>query len=427
MFKYLLTALILTISINAEAQRLNKRQVKRIFDRSEIMQEHFVGFVLYDQEKERVIYGENASKYFLPASNTKLFTLYAALNMLGDSIPALRYEERGDSLIVWGTGDPTFLHEKFEDQRAFEFLKNHNKQIYLSMERDGASVMEPSNWRADINTFPIAANTALVTGGQEGFKSFPSLIAQYIQPDSSYVADNFALRRAKVGYELNYPLLPVPDEFESKVLYTVGAELTAELLSDTLKKEVKLTNLAMPVEAKTLYSVRTDSLLKHMMLPSDNFLAEQILLLCSSTLEGEMGIKRTIDHSLKNFMDDLPAEPKWSDGSGLSRFNLFTPETLIALIGKIKDKVGDEERLKDLMPVGGLSGTLKSTYQLDNGIPFVWAKTGTLTYAHLQSGILETRKGRRLSYVFMNNNFVRPTAEIREEMVRIMTEIHERF
>ncbi|WP_143961717.1 D-alanyl-D-alanine carboxypeptidase [Litoribacter populi] len=427
MYKYLLTALTLIITINAEAQRLNKRQVKLIFDRSEIMQEHFVGFVLYDQEKGRVIYEENANKYFLPASNTKLFTLYAALNMLGDSIPALRYEERGDSLIVWGTGDPTFLHEKFEDQRAFEFLKGHDKQIYLSMDRDGASVMEPSNWRADINTFPIAANTAQITGGPEGFKSFPSVISQYIKPDSSFVADRFTLRRAKVGYELNYPLLPIPEEFDSKVLYSVGAELTAELLSDTLKREVKLTNLAMPEEAKTLYSVRTDSLLKHMMLPSDNFLAEQILMLCSSTLEGEMGIKNAIDHSLETFMDDLPAEPKWSDGSGLSRFNLFTPETIIALIGKIKAKVGDEERLKDLMPVGGLSGTLKSAYQLDNGVPFVWAKTGTLTYAHLQSGILETRKGKRLRYAFMNNNYVRPTSEIREEMVRIMTEIHERF
>ncbi|MBT0812669.1 D-alanyl-D-alanine carboxypeptidase [Litoribacter ruber] len=427
MSKYLITALVLIITLQAEAQRLNKRQVKRIFDRSEIMQEHFVGFVLYDQEKERVIYEENSQKYFLPASNTKLFTLYAALNMLGDSIPALRYEERGDSLIVWGTGDPTFLHEKFEDQRAFDFLKNQEKTIYLSIDRDGSSVLEPSNWRADINSIPIAANTAQVMGSAEGFRSFPASIAQFIKQDTALLEDKFILRRAKVGYDLNYPALPIPEKFESKVLYTVGSDLTAQILADTLQKEVRLTNIAMPEDARTLYSVPTDSLLKHMMLPSDNFLAEQILMLCSSTLDGEMGIKKAIDHSLENFMADLPAEPKWSDGSGLSRFNLFTPETIIHLIGKIKDKVGDEDRLKDLMPVGGISGTLKSAYQLDNGVPFVWAKTGTLTYAHLQSGILETRNGKRLRFAFMNNNFVRPTAEIREEMVRIMTEIHERF
>jgi D-alanyl-D-alanine carboxypeptidase/D-alanyl-D-alanine-endopeptidase (penicillin-binding protein 4) len=79
------------------------------------------------------------------------------------------------------------------------------------------------------------------------------------------------------------------------------------------------------------------------------------------------------------------------------------------------------------MPIGGVAGTIKSAYKTDNGVPFVWAKTGTLANNHNQSGYLVTRQGKRLAFSFMNNNFTRPPREIRDEMVRIMTYLHENY
>jgi D-alanyl-D-alanine carboxypeptidase/D-alanyl-D-alanine-endopeptidase (penicillin-binding protein 4) len=126
-------------------------------------------------------------------------------------------------------------------------------------------------------------------------------------------------------------------------------------------------------------------------------------------------------------MNDLPDEPQWVDGSGLSRQDLFTPRTTIALLQKIANKIGSEKRLHNLLPTGGVSGTLRNAYKTDNGVPFVWGKTGSLSNNHNQSGYIITRKGKRLLFSYMNNNFTRSTTDIRGEMVRVMTEIHNCF
>ena len=76
---------------------------------------------------------------------------------------------------------------------------------------------------------------------------------------------------------------------------------------------------------------------------------------------------------------------------------------------------------------GGVSGTLRNAYKTDHGLPFVWGKTGSLSNNHNQSRYLITRKGKRLLFAYMNNNFTRSTTDIRGEMVRVITEIHNRF
>lgn len=91
------------------AHKLRRHAVSRLFDQSAITNDHFTGFALYDMDEQKMIYEQNPDKYFTPASNTKLFTFYTCLRMLGDSIPALKYTLKNDSLIFWGTGDPSFL------------------------------------------------------------------------------------------------------------------------------------------------------------------------------------------------------------------------------------------------------------------------------------------------------------------------------
>src|SRR5699024_9201348 len=44
----------------------------------------------------------------------------------------LEYVIKDDSLIFWGTGDPSFLRKDLDDGTVYEFLKNTPYQLYYS-------------------------------------------------------------------------------------------------------------------------------------------------------------------------------------------------------------------------------------------------------------------------------------------------------
>lgn len=434
-FKCCFYALIIS-TISGCASQINKHKISRIFRRSTINQDHFTGFALYDQDKKKMIYAQNEDKYFTPASNTKLFTFYTALQMLGDSIPGLRYVVKNDSLIFWGTGDPSFLHSTLKSTKAYEWLKNSSKKLFYS-DSNFSGNFYGEGWpygdyndyyQAEINALPIEDNVAVITADANGkLQIKPDYLTKYLQVDSSFQPEKFTVKRSIFENRFVYPSMQVPLNFKQEIPWKTSLKLTIELLQDSLKKTIQPIKLDMPENAKILYGISADSVYKQMLRQSDNFIAEQLLLVCSSTLNQKLSTQTTIDYSKRNFLKDLPDEPQWVDGSGLSRQNLFTPRTLIALLEKIQIKVNNEQKLHSLLPTGGVSGTLKNAYKTDQGVPFVWGKTGSLANNHNQSGYLITRKGKRLIFSYLNNNFTRPTAEIRGEMVRVITEIHNRF
>ncbi|MGZ3776244.1 MAG: D-alanyl-D-alanine carboxypeptidase [Mucilaginibacter sp.] len=185
--------------------------------------------------------------------------------------------------------------------------------------------------------------------------------------------------------------------------------------------------MPLAADAKVIYDENADTVYRHMLQPSDNFIAEQLLLVCSSVKFKVLNSDSVINYSKAHYLDDLPDQPQWADGSGLSRFNLFTPRSIVALLCKISDEMKNDSLLHSLLPAGGVTGTIRSAYKTDNGQPFVWAKTGSLMNNHNESGYLITRKGKHLAFSFMNNNFTRPSREIRDEMVRIITYIHDNY
>ena len=112
-----------------------------------------------------------------------------------------------------------------------------------------------------------------------------------------------------------------------------------------------------------------------MMHRSDNFFAEQTLLMVSDQELGLMNDSRIIDTLLQHDYADLPQKPSWADGCGLSRFNLFSPRDFVMLLGKLKNEFG-MDRMKKILPTGG-TGTLERYYLKDSG--FIFATTGPLT------------------------------------------------
>lgn len=164
-----------------------------------------------------------------------------------------------------------------------------------------------------------------------------------------------------------------------------------------------------------------------MMKISDNFLAEQLLLLVSDQLTNKLSTSDAIDYAQENLLKDLPDAPRWVDGSGLSAQNMFTPRSIIALLGKIREEV-PLEKIKAYFPAGGESGTIRSWYKADPGQPpYIYAKTGTLSMANSLSGYLLTKSGKILHFSCMMNNYAVPANELKTELQKVLYFIHDRY
>lgn len=392
---------------------------------------HHVGLMLYDPALKQTIYAHNAERYFVPASNAKLFTFYAGLKTLGDSLEALRYLVRNDSLIFWGTGDPTLLNINVPSANTLDFLANRPEKLFYW---PGNSIQKPfgSGWawndyqdyyQPEISDFPIYGNVIRFSATAKAeIRIVPN--AFVLKKDTSRAV--FHVRRDWLSNTFTATSGPLSATFEQHVPFQTSPALTAQLLSDTLSKQVTLLPVFTTSVYQSLASISADTLYKHMLQPSDNFVAEQILMLVCSKLEQPFQSKTAIDYVLKNHLADLPDQPNWADGSGLSRYNLFTPRSIIRLLEKIYTEY-PAERIFPLLAIGGQAGSIKNAYLSTDGKPFIYAKTGSLSGVYNLSGYLLTKSGKTLLFSFMNNNFNRPTSEIRRDMERILTQIREKY
>jgi D-alanyl-D-alanine carboxypeptidase/D-alanyl-D-alanine-endopeptidase (penicillin-binding protein 4) len=425
------TCSFLLIVLAYSCSPVSKSILRKTFAESEQTFNDHVGFALYDLESKKMVFEYQADRYFTPASNTKIFTLFASLKILGDSIPALYYVDSGDSLFFWGSGDPGFLYKNvFNNGRTIEFLKGRNEHLSFSTSNFYTTPFGSgwawddynSSYSPERNAFPLYGNIVSFQSDRQTYVIEPAFFKSYLKKGSA--KDEAELIRNPASNEFTfYPSLK-KTRFKEDVPFKTDSVLTALLIEDTIQHEVRVANRKITSNKKTFYSIPSDSLYKVMMQQSDNFIAEQLLLICSGVLTDSLKTEITIDYVKKNFLQDLTDEPIWVDGSGLSRYNLFTPRSVVQLWDKIYKEV-PRERLFQLLAVGGMPGTLKNYYKADK--PYLFGKTGSLSNNHCLSGFLVTRKGKTLIFSFMNSNFAKPGSEIRNNMQRIIKSIYENY
>ncbi|HET9486779.1 MAG TPA: D-alanyl-D-alanine carboxypeptidase, partial [Chryseosolibacter sp.] len=193
---------------------------------------------------------------------------------------------------------------------------------------------------------------------------------------------------------------------------------------DTLKRPVRYLARQLPQNTNVLFSIHVDSLYRVMMQDSDNFIAEHLLMMCANVLSDSLKPEIAIKFMKENHLRDLPDEPVWVDGSGLSRYNLFTPRSIVKLWQKISEII-PQERLFPLLATGGVNGTIRKWYSAER--PYIFGKTGSLSNNHCLSGFLVTKKGKVLIFSFMNNNYTTTTNSVRKNMQTILQNIYEHY
>jgi serine-type D-Ala-D-Ala carboxypeptidase/endopeptidase (penicillin-binding protein 4) len=153
--------------ISCVTQKPETSLVQKWIDSTQIESNSFVGIKVFDPKTKEVIFTKNEKRYFVPASNTKILSLYASLKNLGDSIPALKYLLKNDSLFVSGTADPTFLHPDLPKSKTYDFIKNSTAKTIIFSNANFKNEVYGSGWawddyndyyQVELSSFPIYGN-----------------------------------------------------------------------------------------------------------------------------------------------------------------------------------------------------------------------------------------------------------------------------
>ena len=413
-------------SISSKISRDAQQQVLQ----QPVMAPAHVGISIMDAATGEYLYNYQGDKYFVPASNTKLFTCYAALRHLGDSLTALRYVDKGKGVVeVEGNADPTFLLSEYTFQPAFHFLKQQNKVLLSytnwkepSLGAGWAWDDYTSDYMPERSVFPVYGNLAQFQKNLSGITTIPTgmLSAQQLPADGK-----FSITRS-LGSDSFYTV-PANKPFQQSAMpFRVGtAGHMVKLLADTLHTTVESPAFRLErwPDVVTIKSQPTDSVLSTMMHRSDNFFAEQLLLMVSNERFAVMNTKMVVDSLLNNDLNFLPQKPKWVDGSGLSRYNLFTPQDFIAVLQAMKSGF-DWKRITAILPTGN-EGTLSGLYT--NYAGRIYAKTGTLSNHVALSGYLLTRKGKTLIFSVLVNAHQRSAGEVRKTIEKFLTGLIDKY
>ena len=386
------------------------------------------GILVQDAASGKVLIAHQADRYFVPASNTKLFTLYAALKHLPDSLLAgTMWPQADGSAFFSSAADPTFLHPDFANHKLASTLKTYPQVYWLNPTLQTTAYGNGWSWNdyeatymAPRSSFPIFGQEATFSLRQGKLAASPPQALQLIASNSLQATDTgFSISR---GFETaTFDLKPGRITRTNISLYPTTHTLLP-MLSSTLGNRWQIANTASfyaNSPGVPIYATPTDSMLKPLMHNSDNFFAEQTLLMISHQWWGLMNERNVIDSILKTNLAKLPQRPRWVDGSGLSRYNLFTPQSIVWLLQQMHNEFG-LPRLQNILPIGN-KGTLTNYYTNLTGK--IFAKTGTLSGVVALSGYLTSRHGRLLYFSTLVNNHTGAATAVRRAIERFLVQI----
>lgn len=438
---YWISALVL-LSACGTAKKGFTEARQQLLDNKALQTAH-TGISIFDPATGKYIFNYQGDKYFVPASNTKIPTCYAAMKYLGDSLVAFRYVQDDTAVYLLPAGDPTLLHRDYKKQKAIEWLRATGRSIYVA-ESNWQDTHWGSGWSwtdylesymPERSPLPVYGNVLrwIKTEIKDPYSEEDEMVSSVLSEPSPAWPVEFSIDDKDTSFSIDRTLgenVYTIHEGKQKQgqldmpFVTHGLQSALELMTDTVGRS--LTAIPkLPGKKGTLqvmHSQATDSLLRPMMHRSDNFFAEQSLLMVANERLGVMNDNRIIDTLLKTDLRDLPQAPRWADGSGLSRYNLFTPQDFVTILAQMEKEFG-MERLKNIFPAGG-RGTLSNYYKADT--PYLFAKTGSLSGVIALSGYLYSRSGKLLIFSVLVNNHRATATEVRRAVERFLIEIRNR-
>lgn len=418
------------------------------------------GVVIQSLETGEYFYKRNEDKFFMPASNLKLFTTAAGLVLLGPNYSfKTNVYTRGKidgsildgDLVVQGRGDPT-ISGRFYGNDLFKVYSNWaDSLISMGIDEIRGNIIGDDNafddvglgtgWRWDYLSEWFAAPSSAVSFNDncaDILVTVDKITRQpvvKITPDTKYMivlnrvmtVPKDSVTSINVYREMGTNVVTVygtirADSDSMKTFVTVNnpTQFAMVTLKDILKEKgiaidgypIDVDDIAAPLDYTkmkkifTQYSPPLKEVIKVINKNSQNFFAEQLLKTIGLEKYNFGSVENGVKAEDKAFKDMgiNPESMTIMDGSGLSRLDMVTPRQIVALLSYMyKSKYYIP--FFNSLPIAGVDGTLGDRMQNTKAQGKVRAKTGYLEGVRSLSGYAFTGDNEPVAFAIIVNNF----------------------
>ena len=423
------------------------------------------GILIKPLSSEKILYSQDSQKYFIPASNMKLFTTAAALQQLGADfrIRTSIYDDGNGVLRVVGRGDPSFKNAQLtilSKQLYQQEIRQINQLIADDSYFQGEVVNSSWEWEDIQADYGAPVNSLIVNENASTLTSLPQTIGEplklkWTEPTEAYrwkIENNSVTTEAdKPGFvQVNRDLKGQIIRINGQLAINSQPEITGLAVFDPVAnfirqfrqnlsrqgitvKETVIKNLSQNQQEKEIAAVESpplSELLLETNVNSNNLYAEALLRSLAIKKPEEKN-QNTADVGLQVVRETLtqlgvaPAGYVIVDGSGLSRKNLTTPAALVQLLQGI-DKSPQAAVFRASLPISGVKGSLKNRFLNTAAAGIVQAKTGSMTGISTLSGYMNAPDYEPLVFSIMVNQSEQPGKVMRtaiDEIVVLLSEL----
>ena len=383
--------------------QISSKKIDRWISKNNDLNGSIVSIAVKRIDKEKKIVGSGIDTYMTPASNVKISTVLGSI-YYGDSIPIINYKVLNDTLKISPTGYPLLSHPKYRDEDLEKFIKEfkhivyHNPKIDLNKYGPGWAWDDYNNYyQAERSEMPIYGNVVQIiknsNGGIEVTPDKYKIVLDFEQKNIMYRSET------ENKFFINPSLIKFGDTIYSP--FITSRKNTISLLENALGKTVEFNKDELK-DYNTLNTTQSNKIYSAILKDSDNLISESIAANISLRLNDTISVDKGV-----RLIQNISKQIELFDGSGLSRYNLVTPKSVITSLHDIYNLIGFD-RIKKIFP---------ENYIIQNEKDFVWGKTGTLKNNHNYSGYIITDKNRRYIFSIMINHFTSDISKIKDAIV----------
>ena len=384
------------------------------------------GILIQSLGKRETLYSKDAQRFFIPASNVKLFTTAAALKQLS---PTFRirtsvygtFTPTGWRIRLVGRGDPSLTDAQLKE--LAQQLKRRGIRQITQLTIDDAyfdSDWFNGDWAVgDVQAaYGAPVNSTIVNQNALGLRLIPQALGQPLRVEwdegrdrweienRSITVDRKAAEFIEVGRDLTRPILrvsgqlrvgsePAPtaiaalnpaENFLQRFQTALNAEQITIAQSQILRQLTKLDG----IEIARIDSPPVSDLVTESNVNSNNLYVEALLRTIGAQTPKAPG-RTVLERGLFTMSEVLKPlgvdQTGFSlvDGSGLARQNLATPEAIVQVLQAMAQQP-EGQVYRSSLAIAGVSGTLQNRFQNSPAKGIVQAKTGTLTGIAALSG-----------------------------------------